>query len=73
MEEKIFICENCGKEHNGSYGSGRFCSKKYRYDYVYNSKNGLGDLNKKKKDNPQINHWIGRKHSQETKTRFHKE
>ena len=22
------ICENCGKEHDGSYGSGRFCSKK---------------------------------------------
>lgn len=21
------ICENCGKEHNGSYGSGRFCCK----------------------------------------------
>lgn len=21
-------CENCGKEHNGSYGSGRFCSSK---------------------------------------------
>ena len=21
------ICENCGKEHNGSYGSGRFCSE----------------------------------------------
>mgnify|MGYP001378706026 CR=1 FL=1 len=21
------ICENCQKEHNGSYGSGRFCSK----------------------------------------------
>ena len=21
------ICENCGKEHDGSYGSGRFCSK----------------------------------------------
>jgi len=20
------ICENCGKEHDGSYGSGRFCS-----------------------------------------------
>lgn len=20
------ICENCGKEHNGNYGSGRFCS-----------------------------------------------
>lgn len=24
--ENIKICENCGKEHNGSYGSGRFCS-----------------------------------------------
>lgn len=23
-------CENCGKEHDGSYGSGRFCSKKCR-------------------------------------------
>lgn len=22
------ICENCGKEHNGSYSSGRFCSEK---------------------------------------------
>ena len=24
-----YICENprCGKEHDGSYGSGRFCSK----------------------------------------------
>jgi len=22
------ICENCGKEHGGSYGSGRFCSCK---------------------------------------------
>ena len=21
------ICENCNKEHDGSYGSGRFCSK----------------------------------------------
>ena len=23
------ICENCNKEHDGSYGSGRFCSSKY--------------------------------------------
>lgn len=22
------ICENCGKKHDGTYGSGRFCSKK---------------------------------------------
>ena len=27
---KIYICENCGKEHDGSYGSGRFCSKSCR-------------------------------------------
>lgn len=23
----MYICENCGKEHDGTYGSGRFCSK----------------------------------------------
>ena len=22
------LCENCGSEHNGSYGSGRFCCEK---------------------------------------------
>ena len=27
------ICENCGKEHNGSYGSGRFCSKECARSY----------------------------------------
>ena len=26
-ESKVCICENCGKKHDGSYGSGRFCSK----------------------------------------------
>ena len=25
--EVIMICENCKKEHDGSYGSGRFCSR----------------------------------------------
>ena len=24
----IMICENCGKEHDGAYGSGRFCCSK---------------------------------------------
>ena len=28
MEVIMCICENCGKEHDGSYGSGRFCSSK---------------------------------------------
>ena len=27
------ICENCGKEHDGSYGTGRFCSKKCQYAF----------------------------------------
>lgn len=27
-------CEQCGKEHNGSYGSGKFCSKKCRYQFI---------------------------------------
>ena len=27
---EIHICENCGNEHDGSYGSGRFCSKSCR-------------------------------------------
>ena len=28
MENQIFICECCGKQHDGMYGSGRFCSKR---------------------------------------------
>lgn len=27
-------CENCGKEHDGSYGSGRFCSKSCRMQWI---------------------------------------
>lgn len=27
-------CENCGNEHDGSYGSGRFCSKHCRCSYI---------------------------------------
>ncbi len=29
----MFICEKCGKEHDGNYGSGRFCSDKCRRQY----------------------------------------
>lgn len=28
------ICENCGCSHDGSYGSGRFCSKSCRMSYI---------------------------------------
>lgn len=27
-------CENCNKEHDGSYGTGRFCSRKCRYSWI---------------------------------------
>lgn len=27
-------CENCGNEHDGSYGSGRFCSEHCRCSYI---------------------------------------
>jgi len=29
----MFKCEECGKEHDGSYGSGRFCSSHCRRVY----------------------------------------
>lgn len=28
------ICEMCGNEHDGSYGSGRFCSNHCRHRYI---------------------------------------
>lgn len=33
MDNQKFICENCGLEHNGSYGSKRFCSAKCARSY----------------------------------------
>ena len=33
------ICENCGKEHDGSYGSGRFCSSTCARKFSSNSNN----------------------------------
>ena len=44
------ICEFCGKEHNGSYGTGRFCSKICKDKYAGRK---AGDtLKKKYKDVP---------------------
>lgn len=31
---KEFYCENCGKLHDGRYGSGRFCSEHCRYSHM---------------------------------------
>lgn len=40
------ICENCGKEHDGCYGSGRFCSKECARSY--STKNITGYLKEAK-------------------------
>lgn len=34
----MFICENCEKEHDGTYGSGRFCSTKCSRGFSTKSK-----------------------------------
>jgi hypothetical protein len=39
------ICENCSKNHNGSYGSGRFCSIKCARSF--STKNKRHEINKK--------------------------
>lgn len=35
------FCENCNKEHNGSYGSGRFCSKECAKSFSTKNKRKL--------------------------------
>ena len=40
------VCENCGKEHDGSYGSGRFCSKECARSY--SSKQNKNELKEAK-------------------------
>ena len=40
------MCENCGKEHNASYGSGRFCSKECARSY--SSKQNKNELKEAK-------------------------
>lgn len=42
----VRICENCGKEHDGSYGSGRFCCKKCARSFsTKNETNKLKEAN----------------------------
>lgn len=42
------ICENCGKEHDGSYGSGRFCCQSCAR--AFSTKNKRSDINEKVKN-----------------------
>ena len=50
---KNMKCENCGEEHDGSYGSGRFCSLHCRKSYiakkVKNRKSGFAIYSVKRK------------------------
>ena len=42
------ICENCGKEHDGSYGSGRFCCKSCSIAFGNKQRIKKQKINKKK-------------------------
>lgn len=41
----MYICENCEREHDGSYGSGRFCSRKCARGF--STKGKRKEINKK--------------------------
>ena len=34
LSNRIFKCEKCGKDHDGSYGSGRFCSNHCKQSWL---------------------------------------
>ncbi len=48
-------CENCGKEHNGSYGSGRFCCQSCARSFS-TSKNR--DIINNKRSNALLGHSV---------------
>ena len=51
MENQVFVCENCGKYHNGNYGSGRFCSNHCKCSYnVKKRKKHVCNFKKKTKE-----------------------
>ena len=48
QNESYYVCECCGEEHNGSYGSGRFCCKKCARSFA--TKNKRKEINEKVKE-----------------------
>lgn len=40
LKHKDDLCECCGKEHNHTYGTGRFCSNECRVEYIAQKKRG---------------------------------
>lgn len=47
MKKTQYVCENCGNEHDGSYGSGRFCSKVCSNEYIASTKRNANNPNVK--------------------------
>ena len=61
-------CENCGNEHDGSYGSGRFCSEHCRRQYSTR----IGNLHRKEYPKPwnKGKQTIGHPHTKETREKL---
>ena len=45
MKVQIKVCENCGKQNDGSYGSGRFCCKQCARSFA--TKSNRSKINEK--------------------------
>jgi len=58
------ICENCGKEHDGSYGSGRFCCKECARSF--STKQSKGQLKEAKCIDCEKTIYIGKRASLKT-------
>lgn len=59
------LCENCNKEHDGKYGSGRFCSK--QCSKSFSTKNKRKEINEKISKS-----LIGKKHTEDHKDKISK-
>lgn len=56
------ICEQCGKEHDGTFGSGRFCSRSCSNKWVALHQSPEAKARKVEKGQGNLTHtWVGRK------------
>lgn len=66
------ICENCKNEHDGFYGSGRFCSEKCSKSFSTKEKRKLINKKVSKKLKNKTSHRLGVKLSEEHKLKIAK-
>lgn len=66
------ICEQCGKEHDGTFGSGRFCCRSCSNKWVALHQSDESKAMKVAKGSKNLKHdnWIGRKHSDESRKKI---